>query len=254
MSILNTAANVLRCFDADCTELTVMDTVEKLGIPKSNASRLLRAMRDAGFLETIGDTKRFRPGVMLIDAAISYRRSSSLVERAAEVVARVSATTGHTGYVSKLIGTEIAAVTDHPGTHALRVVSTIGRRLTAHGSGTGRALLALRSDEEVRAMFPDGIQPPSDLSPQSVDELLDRLAEIRRTGVAFSGQESTRGVNALSVAVSDPETGESVALCIVYPAATVTEGERKTIENMLLEGAADVAAVLNNEKPARRRN
>ena len=252
MSILNSAANVLRCFGADCTELTVMDTVEKLGIPKSNASRLLRAMRDAGLLETIGETNRYRPGVLLLDAAISYRRSSSLVERAGEVLARISTQTGHTGYVSKLIGTEVAAVTDHPGTHSLRVVSNIGRRLTAHGSGTGRALLALKTDAEVRALFPDGIAPPSDLSPQSLDELLARLAEVRRTGVAFSGQESTRGVDALSVAVEDPETGEAVALCIVYPAALATADDRASIETLLLDGAAEVGAVLGGRTPRKR--
>ncbi len=246
MTILNSAASVLRCFNSECTELTVTDTVEQLGIPKSNASRLLRAMRDAGLLETIGNTKRYRPGVLVIAAASSYRRSSSLVERASEAVARISAATGHTGYVSKLIGGEIAAVSDQPGTHALRVVSSIGRKLSSHGSGTGRALLALYSDAEVRAMFPEGITPPSELSPQTVDELLERLAEVRSTGVSFSSQESTRGVDALSVSVRDPETSEAVALCIVYPQALATDEERKSIETMLLNGAAEVAAALGD--------
>ncbi|MCB1406398.1 MAG: IclR family transcriptional regulator [Rhodobacteraceae bacterium] len=253
MSILNSAASVLRCFGADCTELTVTDTVEKLGIPKSNASRLLRAMREAGLLETIGDTKRHRPGVLVLDAAISYRRSSGLVQRAADVVARISADTGHTGYVSKLIGTEVAAVTDHPGTHALRVVSNIGRRLEAHSSGTGRALLALMSDAQIRALYPEGLVPASDLSPQSIEELLTRVAEVRRLGVSYSRQESTRGVDAQSVAASDPETGEAVALCIVYPAALVADDERLTIERMLLNGAADVAAALGHTTPTKRR-
>lgn len=229
-----------------------MDTVNKLGIPKSNASRLLRAMRDAGLLETIGDTKRYRPGVLLIDAAITYRQSSSLIERAAEVVAKISVATGHTGYVSKLIGIEVGAVTDHAGTHSLRVVSNIGRRLTAHGSGTGRALLALYSDDEVRALFPNGIEPPSDLSPQTIDELLVRLEEVRRTGVAFSGQESTRGVDALSVAVRDPETREAVALCIVYPAALASEEDRKSIETMLRDGAAEVAEIFGDRTSRKR--
>ncbi len=253
MTILQSAANVLRCFGADCTELTVMDTVEKLGIPKSNASRLLRAMRDAGMLETIGATKRYRPGVLLIDAAITYRRSSGLVARAADVVARISAQTGHTGYVSTLIGTQIAAITDHPGTHALRVVSNIGRRLTAHSSATGRALLSLQTDDQVRALFPEGFAPVSDLSPQSVDELLARLAEVRRNGIAYSGQESTRGVDSLSVPVTDPATGEAVALCIVYPAAMVADDERQSIETLLLDGAADVAAALGDTSPRKRR-
>ncbi|MGP1394202.1 MAG: IclR family transcriptional regulator [Inquilinaceae bacterium] len=253
MTILTSAADVLRCFGADCTELTVMNTVERLGIPKSNASRLLRSMRDAGLLETIGESKRYRPGVLLIDAAISYRQSSGLIARAAEVVALISTATGHTGYVSKLIGSEVAAVTDHPGSHSLRVVSNIGRRLTAHGSSTGRALLALRPDAQIRAMFPDGFVPVSDGAPQSMDELLARVAEVRRAGLSYSAQESTRGVDALSVAVADEGSGEAVALCIVYPAAIVAADERRSIGRMLMEGAAEVAAALGGGVKAKRR-
>ena len=101
-------------------------------------------------------------------------------------------------------------------------------------------------------MFPDGIVPPSDLSPQTLDELFERLTEVRRTGVAFSGQESTRGVDALSVAVEDAETGEAVALCIVYPAALASAEDRTTIETLLLDGAAEVTGVLGGRTPRKR--
>jgi DNA-binding IclR family transcriptional regulator len=201
-------------------------------------------MRDAELLETIGDTKRYRPGSLLINAAASYRYSSGLIERAHDVVARASKATGHTGYVSKLIGNEVVAVTDHPGSHTLRVVSGVGRRLTAHATATGRALLALKSDAEVRALFPDEIVPPSSRAPQSVDELLERLAEVRKRKASFSNQESTPGVNAVATAVRDAETGEAVALCIVYPAARGPDADRTKIETMLLEGAAEIADVL----------
>ena len=87
-----------------------------------------------------------------------YRDSSSLIERAAAVVARISGATGHTGYVSKREGRDIVAVTDHPGTNALRVSSSIGRRLEAFASATGRTLLARMSDEDVRKLYPSPLR------------------------------------------------------------------------------------------------
>ncbi|WP_216073905.1 helix-turn-helix domain-containing protein, partial [Acinetobacter baumannii] len=65
MSILSSAADVLRCFSVTRHALTVPEVSSVLGLPKSNVSRLLRAMRDAGFLETGGETKRYRPGLLL---------------------------------------------------------------------------------------------------------------------------------------------------------------------------------------------
>ena len=55
MSVLNAAAEVLKCFGPDRLELTVTDVVALRSAPKSSTSRLLRAMRDAGLLETVGD-------------------------------------------------------------------------------------------------------------------------------------------------------------------------------------------------------
>lgn len=249
MSILASAAAVFRSFSDETSELTVTDLVRRLGMPKSNASRLLRAMRDAGLLETVGTSKRFRPSLMLVDVGRTYRRSSSLVNRADAVVQRVSAACGHTGYVSMRDGAGIVAVTDHPGTNALRVVSNVGRRIPALASATGRSLLARLSNAEVLALF-DGEFPklPSPNSPQSFDELFVHLDTIRRNGIATSFDEANLGVAAVAIAVGDGETGEEVSLCIVFPAATSDPLERESIARALHQGAVEIAALTGDRK------
>lgn len=249
MSILVSAAAVLRCLSEGVAEITVSDLVRRIGMPKSNASRLLRAMRDAGFLETVEGSKRFRPSLMLVDVGRAYRRSSSLVMRADAVVRAVSTLCGHTGYVSKRDGINITAVTDHPGTNALRVVSSVGRILPAFASATGRSLLARLDDAEVLALYGGTLPPaPSASAPQSFDALIERLHEIRRAGIAMSHDEANRGVAAVAVAVGDPETGEDVALCIVLPAATSDPAERDGIARALHQGAAEIAALFGDDK------
>jgi len=243
MTILASAARVLRCFSAECTELTVSDLVTRLNMPKSNASRLLRAMRDCGMLETVGATKRYRPGPLLLDVGRSYRRASSLIRRADAVVARISAACGHTGYVSVRDGVEITAVTDHPGTNPLRVVSNIGRRFPAFASAVGRASLARLPDQEVRRLYAAGLTPPTARSPQSVEDLIERLGAVRRTGIAVSHEEMTPGVIAMAAAVADPETGEEASLCIVFPAVSANEPQRDEIARALREGALEIAAI-----------
>src|ERR1700752_2565597 len=175
MTTLSSAPDVLRCLSADRPHLTVTTASELLGVPKSTASRLLRAMQEAGFLETVGGSKEYRPGLALYEAGRRHSDPASLIQRAAGVVARISGATGHTGYVSKRERRDIVAVTDHPGTNALRVSSSIGRRLEAFASATGRTLLARMSDEDVRTLYSGPLTPPSPTAPQSIDELLARL-------------------------------------------------------------------------------
>ena len=251
MTILVSAADVLRTFSEDCPEVTVTDLVQRLGMPKSNASRLLRAMRDAGLLETVGETKRFRPSLMLINAGLSYRASSSLMARADAVVQRVSRACGHTGYVSRRDGVHVIAVTDHPGTNVLRVVSSIGRLMPAFATATGRSLLARLDDAAVELLYPEGLPAaPSARSPQSMADLLARLAEVRATGISTSFDGANRGVAAVAVAVCDAATGEDVSLCIVYPITTTDKAERQAIAQALRDGAAEIAALEHDQKHA----
>jgi DNA-binding IclR family transcriptional regulator len=246
VTTLASVAAVLRCFSEERTELTVTDVAALLPAPKSTVSRLLRAMRDTGFIESVGETKRYRPGVMLFEASHVYRRTSSLVSQADEVVKAVSAQVGHSGYVSVRDGLDVVGLTYHSGSHVLRVATPIGRRLAAFASATGRTLLARLSDEEVQRLYPTLPTPPSPNAPQSVAELLARLARVRQEGFAESNDEANRGVAAIAVAVGDPETREVVSLCVTFPSATITDGERGAILHGLLAGAKNIAARLGD--------
>ena len=190
MSILSSAADVLRCFSTSRRDLTVTDLVLLLGMPKSNASRLLRAMRDEGILETVGDSKRYRPSLLLNRIGSLYRLAAPLIERSDAAVRRISDEFGHAGYVSVRRGADIVGVTVHPGRHALRVVTSIGDHIPAFASSTGRALLARLPDNQIRALYPAGFTAPSETAPRDAADLLARIAIVRRTGFAESSRRS----------------------------------------------------------------
>lgn len=232
MSTLSNAADVLRCFGTGCSDLTVTEVTRRLGLPKASASRLLRSMREAGMLETIGRTRRHRPGRMMLDLAAAFRHSSGIIGRAGEVVADTVRRFGHTGYVSVLDGREVTAVADFEGSNALRVVSNIGRRLPAHLSATGRTLLARLPQAEVAALYREHAE---------LDRLMTRLEHVRRSGYAVSTEETTPGVEAIALAVTDPATDESVSLCIVYPHTLVSRDECAAMIAALALGARQIA-------------
>lgn len=99
MTTLDSAAKVLRCFSPDRTELTVTETAALLSLPKSTTSRLLKSMQAAGFLETVGASKRYRPGVLVLGLARSFRAGSELFRQVDAALLEIVRQTGHTGYV-----------------------------------------------------------------------------------------------------------------------------------------------------------
>jgi DNA-binding IclR family transcriptional regulator len=158
-------------------------------------------------------------------------------------VARVSAACGHTGYVSVLDGRDTMAVTDHPGTNALRVVSNLGRRLPAHAAATGRTLLARLDPAEVARLYADGLPPAPAAAPQGLGALQALLETVRARGFDRASDAAAPGVDALAVAVADPQQGETVSLCIVFPAAVTDAAERRQILAGLVAEATAIARV-----------
>jgi DNA-binding IclR family transcriptional regulator len=246
MTTLANAADVLRCFTPKRLELTLTDVVALLGTPKSSTSRLLRAMRDAGFLELAPGSRRYRPGIMVFELGQTYRRASTLLARADEAVSRLSRRFGHTGYVSVLDGADVVGVAHHEGSSTLRVGTPIGRRLAAFASSTGRSLLARCTDAEVRALHPEPLRPASPHSPADMNALLALLAEVRRNGFATSLEEANPGVGGLAVAVGERHTGEEFSLNLVYPVATVSASERQAMLNALLAEAQEIATLVDD--------
>lgn len=248
MTIIVAAAEVLKCFSAERQELNLTDIVAMRGAPKSSTSRLLRAMRDAGFLENVGSSKRYRPSLLLFQLGQLYRSGSSLMARAEAVLSDLVEQVGHTGYISIREGGEVFGLRSFAGRHVLRVGTPVGRKLIAPATATGRSLLARLPDDTIRDMFAGGWPIPSATAPQNMDELLARIHEVRRTGLSKSNDESNRGVGALATAVGDPQTGETISMCVTYPAATITPDERAIIVDGLLAGARSIATVLGDKQ------
>ena len=232
ISVLKNAANVLRCIGTDCPDLTVSEVSRRLEMPKANASRLLKAMREAGMLETMGNSLRHRPGSLMMYVGSLQRHASVLMGEASDAVSNVSKTFGHTGYISMLDGCEVVGVAGFEGTNALRVVSNIGRRLPAHRSATGRTLLARLPDDALRRLYGGQVD---------YEGLRAALDKVRDQGFAMSSQESTPGVDAIAIGVADPKTSENVSLCIVYPHGHVDEDGRDAITSALADQASRIA-------------
>lgn len=241
MSMIGNVSDVLRLFTADRSVVSVKEASQLLGLPKSSASRLLKAMADVGMLATIEDRPGYRVGHLIFETSRRHRSNSTLSLFADEALGQIAKATGHTGYVAILDRAEILGLRMRHGTRALRVVTSPGDRLPAFASASGRALLARLDDEAVRALHPAPLQPPSPHAPQTIDDLLAALAVVRDKGWAQVTDECLPGVESLAVAVHDRETGESVAICISYSAAMISANEKARIVTMLMRAGRDMA-------------
>ena len=187
------------------------------------------------------NSPRYKVGNLLFEISRLYRLNSSLIEAVDETMKAICRETGHTGYISILDGADVLVIRMHQGSHALRVFTPLVQRAPAFATANGRTLLAWLSDETVRALHVEGIVPPSPNSPQSIDELVVALDQIRRCGWAEANDEAISGVGSLSVSVADPETGETIGFCVSYSASNIAAPEKNRIVSLLTAAARRIA-------------
>lgn len=240
MAILENSVEVLRCFAAGRPELTVTDVSQLLKLPKSNVSRLLRSMREVGLLDSAPDSRGYRPGVMLLELGQAFRAGHGLVARASDAVRAICDAVGHTGYVSVRKGTDMLGLSHHAGRNLLQVGVPLGRRLPVDACATGRSLLALMDDDEVRSLLDGKVSRFAPNAPSSFRDLQRRLASVREQGYAESNEEAGKGVGALAVGVRDAHSGETLSLCVTFPIATVEAAERARLVEHLLRARQDI--------------
>ena len=231
--MLTNAARLLRCFNAECTQLSVEEAADRLALAEPAATDLLSAMMQTGLLERDAIGGRYGPGPMALDLASAYRSASPLIDACIDAVSATTRLTGHTGFVTVLDGADATAVFALPGTAPSRLAVTVSR-LPARRSASGRTLLARLDDAEIARLH-------HDLGHEAVAALIARLDVLRDEGYEVSRSETRSGVESVAVAVSCPTSGKIVSMCIKYPAEGLSTRERTTLIDSLLDAAAAIA-------------
>lgn len=234
MALLKNAVDLLSCFTPSRSELTVTEVAQLLGLPKSNVSRLMRAMSEVGMLDAADRGRGYRLGQLLQDLGQVARQGETFSARASAAARHLSESLGLTSYVSTLIGTHMVGLVHHVGSHHSQVGAPLGGRLPADACATGRAWLAELADAEVRELLQNGVSKATPQSPRHLGDLLERLQRVREQGYAESMGEAARGVEALAVAVRDGQTGERLTLCVTFESQSLNRAERQKAIDQLL--------------------
>ena len=225
MALLKNAVDLLGCFTPSRSALTVTEAASLLGLPKSNVSRLMRGMAEVGMLDLAERGRGYRLGRMLQDLGQVARQTETFSARASAAARRLSDALGLTSYVSTLVGT-----------HHAQVGTPLGARLPVDACATGRAMLADMSDADIRELLQGRVSHPTSDSPQTMDELMARIENVRKAGFAESHAEAAPNVDALAVAVRDPLTGERLTLCLTFVSQTLSRADRlRAIDRLLQE-------------------
>ena len=213
------------------------DLQTTLGYPKSSLYVLLRTLVELGWIEVDGTGTRYSIGVRALLVGTSYIDGDEVVLAARDVLDRLATETTETVHLARLDGTDVVYLATRESQHYLRPFTRVGRRLPAHTTSLGKALLATRSDDEVRRALPGHLEQ---LTPHTItdpDALLADLQLTRERGYSVDHEENTLGLRCFGVALAAGAGPARDAISCSVPAARLTQERERTITAALLAAA-----------------
>ncbi|MGY1434881.1 IclR family transcriptional regulator [Streptomyces reniochalinae] len=213
---------------------TLAGVQEALGYPKSSLYMLLRTLVDLGWVEADATGTRYGIGVRALLVGTSYLDGDEVVAAAKPTLDRLAAQTTETIHLARLDGTDVVYLATRASQHHLRPFSRAGRRLPAHSTSLGKALLATHTDAEVRTLLPARLARVTDNTLTDPEELLEELRLVREQGYAIDREENTLGLRCFGIAVPYRSPARDAISCSV-PVARLTPAHEQAVKSALFD-------------------
>jgi DNA-binding IclR family transcriptional regulator len=211
------------------------DLQQRLGYPKSSLYALLRTLVDLGWVETDVTGTLYRIGMRALLVGASYIDGDPIVQLAKDAMDWLAEATGETVHLARLDHFDIVYLATRASKHYLRPFSRVGRRLPANSTSLGKALLAARTDDEVRAILPARLSGLTRNSITDPGQLLADLDRARRRGYAVDREENTAGLRCVGVALRLDAAPPRNAISCSIPVPRMTAAREKEIAVCLFE-------------------
>jgi IclR family acetate operon transcriptional repressor len=202
------------------------DISRTLNIAGSTAYRVLSALKDAEWFIQDPETKRYRPGIGLLELALSLISQLDLKTVAVPFLEGLRNTINEGITLTTRVGLDRIYIYHIQSDHELQQVVSWGKRLPLWAGAAGKAILAYLPPNELQAVVERMKKAPQRVlaSGQAIEEewLGRELAEVRRLGFAISSGERVAGTNSASAPVFDSEERVVGSISVSGPALRYT--------------------------------
>ena len=226
--------------------ISIGSIARDLGLPRNTTYELVFTLCECRLLR-MGVDGRVSPGIRLFELGGVYLASLDWVEEAREVAREARDLSGETVQVALLDGRDAIYLVKEESQKAIRMASSIGRRLPAHASAIGKVLLAALPPAELVNLL--GTRPLERLTEHTIvdpAQLMEELESTERRGYALDNEESSPEVCCVAAPIRDFTSRVIAAMSVSMPTSRLTAARREEHVILLVDATARLSARLGH--------
>ncbi|MBM3302705.1 MAG: IclR family transcriptional regulator [Deltaproteobacteria bacterium] len=243
------ALEILEAFTDRDDELGVIDICNRLGLSKSNVSRLLDTLQNRGYIEQNKITGNYRLGLKSFEMGQIFFKKMGLLKQVRPVMEELTAQCDEAVYVAILHVGEVVYLDMVETTHSVRAISRVGWRLPAYCTAVGKAQLAfLQEDELERFLSNLTLKRLTANTITDKEKLRRHLTQVAEQGYAIDNEECEEEIRCVGVPIWDYTRRPVASICISGPSSRVTDERiQKELAALVKEAGSRVSRQLGYE-------
>ncbi|MEU6068682.1 MULTISPECIES: IclR family transcriptional regulator [Streptomyces] len=228
IQVIRRAARILDAVGAHNGAMRLADLDDEVQLAKTTTHRIVSALAEERLLRIDPDGRVWLGSAL---CALAGTAASGLVEQLRPVLVELQRQVDETVDLSVLESDAVRFVDQVQSTQVLRVVSAVGAAFPLHCTANGKAFLAALPRETVDRLLARAMERFTPTTVTSKADLLEELARIRTTGVAFDREEHTVGIAAVGAVVTR-DGAPVAAISIPVPAERFAAREAQLVRHL----------------------
>jgi IclR family KDG regulon transcriptional repressor len=232
-------------------ELSLTEISQQLDVSLSTTFRLVATLQAHDYLERSSENRKYRLGVACLELGGTFLRQNDLRTQALPILRDLRADTMETVHLARLVGSEVVYLEKLSGLLPITVrASWIGRRVPAHSTSLGKAMLSYKPESEIRQLYAEcGLRRLTPNTITDLEELLGELTRTRERGYAIDDQENEPNVICIGVPIFDYQQSVVGAISLSGPAERINQAiAEKGLVSRVKEAAHAISRLMGYGK------
>lgn len=195
-----------------------------LGLVRSNAHRVLKTLEHAGYITKDPDTRHFRASLKLWEMGSEIINRLDLRQCTAPFLQALAHETGESVHLSMLDGVEVVYIDKIDSPQPIGAYTRTGGRAPAYCVATGKALLAERTEDELRPVLKN-LKAYSSHTITQPKALISDLYDTRERGYSINKGEWRDTVWGFAAVIRDYRNTPIAAVGVSGPEFRLSSSE-----------------------------
>ncbi|MFL4986401.1 MAG: IclR family transcriptional regulator [Xanthobacteraceae bacterium] len=230
VQVIARAAAILRALEEETAGLSLGQIAQRVGLARSTVQRIVAALLAEKLVMAASPNGRVRLGPTILRLAASVR--TDFVSVARPFLTRLSNELHETVDLATVKKDHLVFIDQVIGPQRLRTVSAVGETFPLYCTANGKAYLAELDRGAIERLIGQSYERRTPKTLIRLNDLIDDLTSVRRSGVAFDREEHTLGICAAGVAMRDM-LGNSIAISVPVPAQRFYDRQAQIAERLL---------------------